>query len=61
MSTPTERIAAHDRVLSTLREAWTEAKPDTKSKWMERINLALDERLLLMKERDCSPWSPTLT
>jgi hypothetical protein len=54
--TPTAAQAAiatlDETVLSTLREGWLDATAEKKSKWMERINSALDERLRLMAVRD---------
>ena len=45
-------IAELDKTLSMLREGWMESKPADKSKWMDRINSMLDERLRLMSLRD---------
>lgn len=46
-------IAELDKLLSTLRKFWLEAKtPEDISKWYVRINESLDERLRLMKRRD---------
>ena len=58
MTTPIEAIAALDRVLSTLKESWEDADQKSKAKWMDRINTALDERMVLMKQRDETPWTP---
>ena len=48
-------IAELDKTLSMLREGWMESKPADKSKWMDRINSMLDERLRLMSLRDNAP------
>ena len=48
-------IAEHDRTLSMLRKQWMEAEPKDQTKYMERINAALDERLRLMRLRDETP------
>ena len=48
-------IAEHDRTLSMLRNQWMEAEPKDQTKYMERINAALDERLRLMALRDETP------
>jgi hypothetical protein len=45
-------IAELDKTLSMLREGWMESKLADKSKWMDRINSMLDERLRLMSLRD---------
>ena len=45
-------IAELDKTLSMLRERWMESKLADKSKWMDRINSMLDERLRLMSLRD---------
>ena len=45
-------ISECDKNLSLLREAWMEAKPDKKSRWLDLINQALDERIRLMAMRD---------
>ena len=37
-----------DSRLSMLREAWLEAQPSDKAKWMKRIDEMLDERLKCM-------------
>jgi len=39
-----EEIAKIDVELAVLREAWMDARPDDKNKWMGRINAKLDER-----------------
>lgn len=45
-------IMEHDKTLSLLRSQWMDAKPPEKTKYMDRINSALDERLRLMSIRD---------
>ncbi len=45
-----------DSCLSLLRSFWLEEKNlDLKTKWWEKIDSALDERLRLMKLRDAAP------
>ena len=41
-----------DDKLSTAKEAWQDAPMDKKSKWMDKINALLDDRLDLMTLRD---------
>jgi len=45
-------ISEHDKLLSTLRKNWTEAKGVDKTNWMNKINSSLDERIRLMGLRD---------
>lgn len=45
-------IVEHDKTLSMLRGQWMDAKPPEKTKYMDRINSALDERGRIMKLRD---------
>lgn len=48
-------IASTDSILALLRECWMEAKTSAEREgWMGRINVLLDERLVLMKRRDSS-------
>ena len=44
-----------DEKLSILRESWMDAAPEKKASWMTKINKALDERLVLMKNRVTEP------
>ena len=49
-------IDLHDQTLGMLRTQWmVSVVPDEKKKWMEKINLALEERYRLMKFRDIEP------
>ena len=41
-----------DDTLHLLRESWLDAKLDDKPKWMNRINIMLDERFRHMQTRD---------
>ena len=47
-------IREHDKTLSMLRENMMETEEDSKerTKWVDRINGALDHRLELMRLRD---------
>lgn len=47
-------IARVDKALGVLRDGWMDAKPDKQSKWMERINTALDERLSFMASHNAA-------
>ena len=47
-----KQIAQVDEKLRLLREAWMEAAPEKKAHWWAKINAALDERLVLMAERE---------
>jgi hypothetical protein len=44
-----------DEKLSILRESWLDSAQEKKASWMSKINKALDERLVLMKERPVKP------
>jgi hypothetical protein len=44
-----------DEKLSILRESWMDAAQEKKPSWMSKINKALDERLVLMKDRPVKP------
>ena len=62
----TNLLAAHDRALTMLRTNWltSEGKQDRKGQadWMGRINESLDERLVVMRQRDAATTTthPTL-
>lgn len=45
-----QAIQAYDKTLAMLRELWLEAPEKDKKKWMDQINVFLDERLTAMKE-----------
>lgn len=45
-------IKEQDEILADLRLEWKAAKEESKDKWMNRINRALDQRLRIMKLRD---------
>lgn len=45
-------IAKVDEGLTIIREAWLESTAEQKQKWQNRIEAALDERIVLMKIRD---------
>lgn len=45
-------IAQIDSTLSFLRKNWLDSTPKDRSKWMEKLNEGLDERLKWMKLRD---------
>ena len=52
MTEPERLIAECDKTLQLLRESWMDAKPDDKLKWMNRINILLEERHKHMVHRD---------
>ena len=52
---PIQQIAQVDEKLKILRESWMDAAPEKKSRWIAKINEALDERSKLMKKRDAIP------
>ena len=52
MNTEQQAIVVLDKTLSMVREGWMEAKIADKPKWMDRINLMLEERFRLMSLRD---------
>ena len=49
---PIQQIAQVDEKLSIFCESWIDAAPENKSRWIAKINDALDERSRLMKQRD---------
>lgn len=49
---PVELIADLDKTISMIRESWLDAKPESKPKYMDRLNSLLDERYRLMQLRD---------
>lgn len=49
------QITQVDEKLSILRESWMDSKEEKKPAWMAKINAALDERIVLMKQRDLTP------
>ena len=52
MNTEQQNIVELDKTLSMVSEGWMEAKIADKPKWMDRLNLMLEERFRLMHLRD---------
>ena len=46
------KIKQVDEKLDILRESWMDARPKKKGHWMARIDEVLDDRLVLMEQRD---------
>ena len=51
----TKLIAEHDKVLHELREEWINAPASRKESWIQKIDVALEERIPLMILRDGKP------
>ncbi|MBC8009937.1 MAG: hypothetical protein H7067_07560 [Burkholderiales bacterium] len=56
------QIALLDHLLATIRTVWMEAAcPRVKAKAWANIDVVLDKRLELMRQRDAYPESPATT
>ena len=47
-----DEIAGIDECLELFRQAWRDAAPENRERWMQRINEALDDRAHLQKLLD---------